>query len=108
MPVVQAPEEPLVCARCAHPITREADRTEVDGCHLHSRINPAGHVFHFGCFSRAEGCLVVGPPTAEHTWFTGHVWQYAYCAGCHAHLGWSFHGPGTFFGLILERLARPS
>ncbi|HSP79450.1 MAG TPA: cereblon family protein [Myxococcaceae bacterium] len=103
----RAPESPLCCARCGHVITRERDRTTFNGRHTHTRHNPAGFVFHFGCFARAEGCLVLGPPTAEASWFSSHLWELALCAACHTHLGWAFHGEGHFFGLVLDRLTAP-
>jgi hypothetical protein len=101
----QAPGAPLLCARCGQLITHERYRTTVSGRHVHTRVNPHGFVFHFGCFAQAEGCLVQGPPTAEDSWFAGYVWEYAHCSACHAHLGWAFHGEGSFFGLVLDRLA---
>ncbi len=104
----RAPETPLCCARCGHVITRERDRTTVHGRHTHTRVNPSGYVFHFGCFARAEGCLVIGPPTAEASWFPGFVWEYALCASCKTHLGWAFHGESGFLGLVLDRLTAPS
>lgn len=102
------PDAPLCCARCGHPVTREGHRTTVGGRHEHTRVNPLGIVFHFGCFSRAEGCDTVGPPTAEESWFPGYRWEIAGCGACHTHLGWAFRGEGGFFGLILDRLTRPS
>jgi hypothetical protein len=104
----RAPETPLCCARCGHVITHEKHRTTVNGRHVHTRVNPHGYVFHFGCFSRAEGCLVFGPPTAEASWFPGFVWEVALCAACKTHLGWAFHGESDFLGLVLDRLAAPS
>ncbi len=104
----RAPEAPLCCARCGHVITRERDRTTVHGRHTHTRVNPSGFVFHFGCFARAEGCLVIGPPTAEASWFPGFVWEHALCAACKTHLGWAFHGESSFLGLVLDRLTAPS
>jgi hypothetical protein len=104
-PEEKAPDAPLCCVRCGHVITRESHRTTVNGRHTHTCFNPYGFVFHFGCFAQAEGCLVVGPPTAEESWFAGYAWEYAHCAACHAHLGWAFHGEGSFFGLVLERLS---
>jgi hypothetical protein len=94
----------LHCARCGRAITADAHRIEVAGRHAHVRENPAGFVFLFGCFARADGCAILGEPTAENSWFTGFTWQYASCGACHAHLGWFFVGEGTFFGLVLERL----
>jgi hypothetical protein len=105
VPGTQAPDAPLRCARCGHVVTRERHRITVNGRHTHTRVNPHGIVFHFGCFTVAEGCLVRGPPTAEDSWFAGYFWEFAHCAACHAHLGWAFHGDGSFFGLILDRLS---
>ncbi len=102
------PETPLCCAHCGHVITRERHRTTVNGRHTHTRVNPSGFVFHFGCFARAEGCLVLGPPTAEASWFPGFVWEIALCAACKTHLGWAFHGESDFLGLVLDRLTAPS
>ncbi|MFZ5441380.1 MAG: cereblon family protein [Myxococcota bacterium] len=95
------------CARCGHGITDDASRTEVDGRHVHLRLNPSAFAFLFGCFGEARGCLLVGEPTAEATWFSGCRWQFAHCAACGAHLGWAFSGAQAFFALVLERLVAP-
>ena len=94
----------LCCVACGHEITEEAARIEVGGGHGHTRLNPAGVLFHFGCFARAPGAGVTGIPVSEHSWFPGCAWQFADCAGCRAHLGWYFTGEASFFGLIAERL----
>ncbi len=107
VPEVLSPETPLCCARCGHVITHERHRASVLGRHVHTRVNPYGFVFHFGCFAEAEGCLVMGPPTSEDSWFADYSWEYAHCGACHAHLGWAFHGEGSFFGLVLDRLTAP-
>ncbi len=103
-----APDSPLCCVQCGHPITHDRHRTTVEGRHVHTRMNPFGFVFHFGCFSQAEGCSIEGPPTAADTWFAGHAWQFAHCAACQTHLGWAFSGEGHFFALVLDRLCAPS
>lgn len=95
---------PLKCAACGHVITFGSSRREVDGRHVHFRLNPHAYAFIFGCFSSAPGCLVQGVPTEEATWFAGCRWQYAHCAQCLVHLGWAFTGASTFFALLLERL----
>lgn len=74
---------------------------------MHCRLNPSAFAFVFGCFREAPGCLVIGEPTSEATWFPGSLWQYAMCAGCGVHLGWAFVGEASFFGLLLERLVEP-
>jgi hypothetical protein len=96
--------ERLRCRACGAGITDEGQRRPVDGSHAHTRTNPAGMRFTFGCFREAPGCRCLGAATAEHTWFAGCVWRVAACAGCGEHLGWSFTGADTFFGLILMRL----
>ncbi|MBZ4422101.1 cereblon family protein [Myxococcus sp. RHSTA-1-4] len=102
------PETPLCCSRCGHPVTRVRHRIAVNGRHSHTRANPYGFVYHFGCFAQADGCTVDGPPTEEETWFPGFRWQVAHCAACRTHLGWAFRGEGSFFGLLLDRLTLPS
>jgi hypothetical protein len=102
-----APDAPLCCVRCGHPITHDRHRTTVDGRHAHTRVNPYGFVFHFGCFAEAEGCSVEGPPISRDSWFPGYAWEIAHCAACQTHLGWAFQGEGRFFALILDRLSAP-
>jgi hypothetical protein len=94
-----------VCASCSHPVTKEAARVSRAGSHVHTRLNPGGYVWEFGCFAEADVKLE-GDATLEFTWFAGHMWRIAHCGSCSQHLGWRFDGSdGTFFGLILERLA---
>lgn len=98
---------PLRCHACLFPITDEKQRMAMDGTHQHTFFNPNGHVFHIGCFRRAPGCAAVGIPSGEFTWFAGHLWQIALCAGCRLHLGWRFAHTSdstSFWGLILNRL----
>ncbi len=103
-------ETPLCCSACGHVITSAKERFPVRGSQTHRCTNPMGLAFCIGCFREAPGCAVVGQPTQEHTWFPGHAWRIALCANCHGHLGWRFQARGDdrFFGLILDRLMRPS
>jgi len=99
-------ERPLCCVHCRHPITRSIFKISVQGAFEHTFLNPAGQVFRLGCFQSADGCLVIGEPTLEWTWFQGFQWQVALCGQCLNHLGWFYRsgdGPG-FFGLIAEAL----
>lgn len=96
----------LVCAACAHPITRAQDETSRRGLHVHCFSNPGGFVYRIGCFAAAPGIIQAGTATSEDTWFAGFSWRIGLCGGCREHLGWSFaasDGDG-FFGLILDRL----
>jgi len=97
----------ILCAACRRPITSEAQRIRVRGRHEQRCVNPAGILFHIGCFRRAPGCRILGTLTHEFTWFPGFAWNYAVCAGCGVLLGWHYQGKGqaAFFGLILNRLA---
>lgn len=99
----------LRCRLCGAVITSDGHRIEIAGRHVHRRVNPAGFEFEFGCFDAAAGAAVVGPSTAEFSWFPGYAWSYSVCRACGAHLGWFFEGGDpAFHGLILNRLERPN
>ena len=95
----------LVCRRCHATITDEGQRVSVEGQHVHTRLNPAGINFCFGCFAAAPGCALQGAASSEFSWFEGCRWRIALCAECGAHLGWVFDGARHFYALILSRLA---
>jgi hypothetical protein len=99
-------EEVLRCATCDAPVTRERDRVERCGGHVHDRVNPAGVAFRLGCFGRADGARGVGAESDEFPWFPRHRWLVVVCAGCTAHLGWRFSNglAPPFWGLVLDRL----
>ena len=94
----------LVCKACGHDITTSSERISINGQHVHTRMNPAGFEYTFDCFREAPGCRQLGMPSFEHTWFAGHSWQLAVCAGCGEHLGWLFRNGNVFYGLIEDRL----
>ena len=99
-------ERVIVCAACAAVITHARQRIAMLGAHEHRFMNPAGYLFHIGCFALAIGCVVVGPASLEYPWFAGTAWRFALCGQCGQHLGWHFraHGGDGFFGLVLDRL----
>jgi hypothetical protein len=99
------PRRALVCVACRNRITSEAARIEVAGEHRHVCVNPSGVPFDIACFDLAPGCVPHGRREGYWSWFAGYDWQIALCGTCRAHLGWSFHGDGTFYGLIASRLA---
>ncbi len=97
----------LVCAACAHPITRDDYRIEMAGAHEHTYVNPHGIVHHLGCFALAPGCAHAGTPETAFSWFPGWSWQIAQCARCRTHLGWLYRNAGEqFHGLIVAALRR--
>ncbi|ARU57903.1 MAG: cereblon family protein [Pseudomonadales bacterium] len=101
--------EPAVrCAHCNATITSEKYKTLIDGEFAHFQCNPTGNSFYFGCYSKAEGCQIIGQPSTEFSWFTGFAWRIALCNQCKSHLGWYFQQTATesFYGLILSQIIR--
>ena len=95
----------LACARCRRVVASTADRTEMNGSHEHTFVNPDNERFRIGCFSNATGLLRVGASSLEFTWFAGYAWQSEVCAGCRAFLGWLYRkGDHRFHGLVLDSL----
>ncbi len=99
------PMDAIFCRACGGVVTDRGQRIAVGGSHTHTFFNPAGIVYELGCFQQAAGCVISGEATAEFTWFVGHLWRFALCRRCQAHLGWFFEmAEKNFFGLILARL----
>lgn len=96
----------FLCRYCENKIARYDHMMEVSGNFEHTFLNPGGHVFRIGCFEAADGCLYLGVPTTEWTWFEGFEWQVALCNKCQRHLGWFYRSRDerNFFGLILDLL----
>jgi hypothetical protein len=99
-------EKHILCKFCEHKITTTAYKTEIEGNFKHAFLNPAGHIFEIGCFTRADGCVSLGIPSYEWTWFKDYKWQVALCRECSSHLGWFYSSEQkkAFFGLILNTL----
>jgi hypothetical protein len=99
-------ERAIVCAACSASITSATHRITSHGSHEHRFMNPAGLLFHIGCFDQAIGCMIVGPASLEYAWFPGFAWRLALCGQCGVQLGWHFRNDARegFFGLILDRL----
>ncbi len=98
--------EDWLCARCMLKISAEKDRFIYNSQSEFEFVNPAGFVFNIITFSNAEGCVDVGDPTLEHTWFPGHSWSFCMCKRCGIHLGWKYREKSIFFGLIRPRLIK--
>ncbi len=83
-------------------------RRELDGRHLHHRTNPGGFEFEFGIFATAPGCSLIGGVVEQDSWFRGHFWEIAVCAGCAEHLGWRFlsRESDSAYGLIVAKLVQ--
>jgi hypothetical protein len=95
----------VVCLACGHPITHVDAAISVAGSPVHTFMNPGGYVFEIACYREAPGTVAAGPPSAEWSWFPGHLWQIALCAACRCHVGWGFTAEGAhFFGLVRDRI----
>jgi len=98
-------ENLILCRACKQKITSPDAKAEMDGRHVHTFRNPSNMEFTIGCFSIAVGCLNIGIPTTESTWFEGFGWRLALCVNCYTHMGWEFSRDKTrFHGLILDKL----
>ncbi len=105
------PEEEsyIICRNCGNKITTLESMISVNGNHKHTFSNPAGIVYDIGCFSTADGCIIVGEPTADFTWFDGYSWSHSICSNCLFHMGWFYDsGSEIFFGLIIDNLLETS
>ncbi|HEY9052440.1 MAG TPA: cereblon family protein [Gammaproteobacteria bacterium] len=102
------PKKRFCCAVCNGFITDDAQAIIIQQQHVHSRTNPQGQSFSFGCFRAAPGCRVIGAATDEHTWFIGYRWRFVHCKHCNVQMGWHFAGETEFFALILEQLVECS
>lgn len=103
-----APEEskPYFCKFCGNLVTFRAYEISVQSSHEHEFMNPDDVTYRIGCFSTAEGCMPIGMPTDDFTWFAGYQWQVVLCLSCMNHLGWRYVSEisNGFYGLILNRL----
>jgi hypothetical protein len=72
----------LICKTCGNAITSEAEGIEINGSHEHTFMNPGGFVFRIGCFVDARGCVLLGVPTDDNTWFPGFSWSCVICSTC--------------------------
>ena len=99
-------EKYILCGRCENKITLPAYRVDVNGSFEHTFLNPGAQVYRIGCFQIADGCISLGVPTAEWTWFQGFEWQVTICGRCFFHLGWFYRAmeEQSFYGLILDEL----
>ena len=110
--ILSAPEEKeqkgVLCRTCLEIITSEEAEREKSGQFEHTFTNAYGYVFRVGCFSDAPGCIIVGEPTEEFTWFNRYSWQFCLCRNCMTHMGWHYRsGSDSFYGLILSELVFP-
>ena len=99
-------EKLIICRTCKNIITSPDESISIDGSHTHTFMNPAGILYHIGCFAHARGCALYGPSSSEYSWFTGYIWTVAICSVCSTHMGWKFTSGGSvFFGLIMDNIA---
>lgn len=102
--VLDEDEKVIRCSACGARVTRERERLTMNGAHEHEFMNPSAIRFLVQCFANAPGCASEGERSPVWSWFPGFAWQIELCRGCGTHLGWSFHGARTFYGLVKDRL----
>lgn len=95
-----------LCIVCSKKITSDKERFEYNSATEFQFVNPEGYNFDIITFLNADGCLEMGEPTMEFTWFPGHTWSFAVCSRCSNHLGWKYRGKYSFYGLIKSRLIK--
>ncbi|MGK0289626.1 MAG: hypothetical protein ACI86H_001072 [bacterium] len=97
----------IFCGKCKNLITLLELSIPIQGSSEHIFENSTGIAFRIGCFSDAEGCIRIGSPTYDFTWFDDFSWQIALCANCHEHLGWCYQSSKSeiFYGLIFNQLS---
>lgn len=106
-----AQQEPIRCRACGSVIADALAVCSIGGERpLRVQVNPHGVAFEVLTLGRAEGLELVGPATAEHSWFSGWAWTIAVCVACGQHLGWRFDAtngasPPRFWGLIAGQLS---
>ncbi|MBN2126511.1 MAG: hypothetical protein JW821_19575 [Deltaproteobacteria bacterium] len=104
-------EKAYACTACGTLITHSDCAFQVSGKNRHVYVNPAGITCDFYTFHACPGAIALGEATAEHTWFPGYRWRMAFCGHCAQHLGWHYETisgserPGSFWGILVERLA---
>lgn len=96
----------IYCYICLQPVTSEDDKITMNGSHQHTFVNPSNIEYTIACFKSAPGCVAIGSPTYEFTWFTNFAWQIALCGNCGEHLGWKYSSKEsiTFWGLIVNKI----
>jgi hypothetical protein len=93
------------CSACGRALTPARARTDVEGQHVHTFVNPAGFEYTIRCFADAPGCTGAGEESTFWSWFRGFAWRMAACGGCGAHVGWSFRKESSvFWGLVADRI----
>lgn len=96
-------EKVVRCKMCVQEITKSSSAIFP---HEHTFRNPLGLTFDIACYRDAPGAGDVGVPTLFATWFPNYAWSNAQCSKCNYHLGWWFHGPDVFIGIIIDRVLR--
>ena len=102
----QKESKKLYCRQCKQHITDIDLTILINGAYTHTFKNPAGYVYTINCYQSAEGCMILGTPTDEHTWFPGYRWQIVLCQSCQVQLGWLFSNSAQFYALIEDRLTQ--
>ncbi|RZB40108.1 cereblon [Asbolus verrucosus] len=94
----------ICCANCDAEIAQQNDVFPMSKDGVQSNYcNPGGYVYETVTVSEATNFNLVGPPSAQFSWFPGYSWTIMQCKMCSSHLGWKFSSvslkPDSFYGL---------
>jgi cereblon len=94
----------ICCAKCEAEIAQQNNVFPMSKDGVQSNYcNPGGYVYETVTVSKATNFTLIGPPSAQFSWFPGYSWTIMQCKMCSSHLGWQFTSanlkPDKFYGL---------
>ncbi|XP_063537664.1 protein cereblon-like [Cydia strobilella] len=106
----------LCCGNCGAELSRRSHMFAMSSDGVHANYTNYGGFMHDVVTVRAAHGTLLGPPSAEYSWFPGYTWCVAQCSACGTHMGWRFDAmkrqlrPAQFFALcrnlVLPRAER--
>ncbi|XP_063366294.1 protein cereblon-like [Cydia amplana] len=95
----------LCCGTCGAELSRRTHMFAMSSDGVHANYTNYGGFMHDVVTVRTAHDTLLGPPSAEYSWFPGYTWRVAQCGACGTHVGWRFDAmkrklrPAQFFAL---------
>ncbi|XP_047998312.1 protein cereblon-like [Leguminivora glycinivorella] len=95
----------LCCGSCGAELSRRSHMFAMSSDGVHANYTNFGGFMHDVVTVRTATETLLGPPSAEYSWFPGYTWRVAQCSACGTHVGWRFDAmkrklrPAQFFAL---------